>query len=98
MLILEKIFRGKELTLCNDTAILNKWSISRPRTEIPIRTARFLIDCDILVLDSGNWETNEHHYVYNDSLFGLEIKITQNEVLEDLKQIIRETKLNLLNV
>lgn len=94
--MIEKIFKGRELTIFENSAILNKWSINRNQIEIPIKTALFLISNDILTLDSGNWETGEKHYVYNDSLFGREILIVNREVLDDLKSVIRELKLNYL--
>lgn len=97
MLTLEKIFRGKELTICGNTAILNKWSIKRTRFNIPPKVARNLIDRGVLILDSGNLETQEDHYIYNPSLFGIDIRLS-DELMDELKPIIREIKLNSINV
>lgn len=94
--MIERIFKGRELTIFENSAILNKWSINRNQVEIPIKTALFLIANDLLVLDSGNWETGEKHYVYNDSLIDREIIIMNQEVLGDLKSVVRDLKISYL--
>lgn len=96
MSIIEKIFRGKELTVCGNSAILDKWS-RRRSIEVPINLAFNLINRGILILDGGNFETGEKQYVYNPSLYGIPYHL-EEKFMGDLKLVVREVKLNLLNV
>ena len=96
--IIEQIFKGKELTIffdCNgkETAVLNKWSITRPQIDIPIKIANYLISFDILILDSGNTETREQHYIYQKSKNQLSFN---GLIINELKPILRKIKLDFI--
>ncbi len=94
--IVEQIFRGKELIVCDNNATL-WWSRSIPSIEVPINLAFNLISRGILILDGGNFETGEKQYVYNPSLYGIPYHL-EEKFIGDLKLVVRELKLRLLNV
>jgi len=95
MLIVEKIFRGRELIILDGNSML--WWSRSPKIEISFNLSQNLINRGILILDGGNFETGEKQYVYNPSLYGVEFHL-EDKFMEELKPIIRELKLNLLNV
>jgi hypothetical protein len=95
MSIIEQIFR---LTTHGFKSTLNKWSIRNLKIDVPIEVSRLLIFENILVLDSGNLETGEEHYVYNPDLIGKEITIKNEEISNSLISILRQIKLNSIDV
>jgi len=44
---------------------LNKWSRKEKPVDVPVEIFKYLVDKEVLILDSGNFETGEEHYVYN---------------------------------
>lgn len=73
---------------------LNKWSRYENPVNIPLEVFKYLVDMDVLILDSGNFETGEEHYVYN-----MERKkdlSKDDRIFEYLKPILREIRLNKL--
>ena len=92
--ILKEIFKGREVTIGPTGASISKWSRYEKEVYISIRTVNYLINCDVLVLDSGNFETGEQHYVYNDCR-QKDISDT-DPIFEQLKPILREVRLNKL--
>ena len=64
MKVFEEIFKGRELTIDKNGASINKWS-HEEEIYIPLRIANYLINCEILILDGGNFDTGEEHYIYN---------------------------------
>ena len=103
MNIFFEIFGGRELTLtptelpyAKGTFVLDKWHRKRRPVEIPVEIAKYLIDCGILILDSGNWETGEEHYIYNKECGKLSSDklSSDNIIFEKLKPILREIRLN----
>lgn len=73
---------------------LNKWSRYESPVNIPLEVFKYLVDMDVLTLDSGNFETGEEHYVYNTNR---KKDISDNDrIFEYLKPILREIRLNKL--
>lgn len=103
MNILREIFYGSELTVEHDrlwsnnsSCTLNKWHPRKKPISISQDVVLYLIDNDILMEDSGNFETGEIHYVY-DIKVGDNFDIRQ-DILELLKPSIREFRLNKIGI
>lgn len=96
--IVREIFYGRALTLTkNNGYILNKWG-NGDSFEIPLRVGNYLVNLDILELDSANLETGEQHFIYNDSdnqpwLEYLD-KTNNRFLMETLTPILRDIRLN----
>ncbi len=98
---LREIFFGSELTVnylkfpSETTCILNKWHRSKKSIVFPTDVILYLIDHNVLIESSGNFETGEHHYIYNTNLDNFKL---DNSLQEELKPVIREIKLNILGI
>jgi hypothetical protein len=94
--VVKEIFGGRELTVeTNGICTLSRWrreSGWENPVNIPNDVANYLIGCDILVLDSGNFETGEEHYVYDRK--HTKQLLDTDDVFERLKPILREVRLN----
>ena len=105
MNIFKLIFEGRELTCVNGGAILNKWRepyCKEPSIDLTAYVANYLIINDVLVLDSGNFETGEEHYTCTrdiDVLKNCEIGIQSANnscIYNELKGVLRELNLSKL--
>lgn len=95
--ILKEIFMGREVTIdLNGVSSINKWSSKENEIYIPIRDINYLINCNVLILDSGNFETGEQHFIYNKNRVK-DISST-DDIFERLKPILREIRLNKLGI
>lgn len=98
---LKEIFFGNELTIDysnfpNDNiCTLNKWT-KKHQILFPCDVIFYLIDHNILIESSGNFETNEVHYTFNSEFDSIILDIQWEYILGKIKPIIRETKLNQL--
>lgn len=90
--VIKEIFCGRELTLTKEKGfILNKWGKGES-FYIPMRVANYLINCEVLVLDSGNFETGEQHFVYNRE--HNKGQVANDRLLEELKPILRDIRID----
>jgi hypothetical protein len=92
--IVKEIFGGNELTMKRgelSSCILNKWHPKKKSVEVPIEAVSYLINANMLELDSGNFETGEEHYTYKQSYVGI-----HTHIFELLKPVLREVRLNKL--
>lgn len=63
--IIRQVFYGRELTIYpSGKCILTKKLL--PVAEISHELIQKLIDYEVIKHDSGNFETGERHYIYND--------------------------------
>lgn len=76
------------------TCTLNKWSRKEKPIDVPLEVFKYLMDMEVLILDSGNFETGEEHYVYN---FDRKKDLSSDDrIFKYLKPILREIRLNKL--
>lgn len=73
---------------------LNKWSRIEKSVDIPVEIFKYLVEREVLVLDSGNFETGEEHYIYN--MNRKKDLSNGDKLFEYLKPILREIRLNKL--
>lgn len=93
MKVFEEIFKGRELTIDKNGASINKWS-HEEEIYIPLRIANYLINCEILILDGGNFDTGEEHYIYNtDRKKDIH---SDDKILKEMLPILRNIRLNRL--
>jgi hypothetical protein len=73
--IIYSVFRGKELSIYPINPNTNKGAAAIDRhslkgeTPIPFQLARLLIDRNIMIEESGNFETRERHFVLDMDVF-----------------------------
>lgn len=95
--IIKEIFYDKELTLETTTggkSIIDKYHPKRKSIVVDMEISSYLVTNNILIEDSGNWETGEVHYIYNrDCKKNLSDK---DEIFNKLIPILREIRLNKL--
>lgn len=94
--IVKSIFYGRDLTIGGGLPTLNKW-VGGPRIEVSKDLAKFLILNSILDSDSGNWETGEQHYKFNEDS-QLEWVEMNKELESELFRIYRILKLNSIGI
>ena len=101
--ILREIFYVSELTVSGVVNIspnctLNKWHPRKRAIGVSCEAIYYLIDNDILVERSGNYETGEVHYTYRPKVgdvFYLNIDI---KIYKLLKPTLREVRLDKLGI
>lgn len=82
---LNDLLNYHEITTCDKEKKAYVDAAHRPTSyEVDWNLVNSLIHCDILDIDSGNWETGERHYTLDEKYY----ELSKLEKIVELKQII----------